>query len=70
MDTSKDICTFYTLRRLEDEYGNTLIETSLRGLMWNCVNFIEEETLLQTNDREIGQRRGHIIVNHTPKCHP
>ena len=40
------------------------------GLMRNCLNFIEEETLLQTNYRNIGQRRGHIIVDRTPKCHP
>ena len=35
MDTSKDICTYYTLRGREDNYGNKIIETSLRYLMQN-----------------------------------
>ena len=37
--------------------------------MRKCVEFIEEETLLQTNARKMGQRRGHIIVYRNPKCH-
>ena len=31
MDTSKNICTYYTLLRREDNCGNTIIETSLRN---------------------------------------
>ncbi len=39
-------------------------ETSLKGLMANCVDFEEEESLLQANGREMG-----VLVNRTPKCH-
>ena len=38
--------------------------------MQNCLNFIKEEKLLQTNACKMGQRRYHIIVGHTPKFHP
>ena len=30
MDTSKDVCTYYTLHIREDNYGNTIIKTILR----------------------------------------
>ena len=70
MDTSKDVCTYYTLRRREENYFNTNIKTGLRELMKNCINFIKEETLLQTNACKMGDRRDHILVEHTPKFHP
>ena len=70
MDTFKDICTYYPLRGREDQYVNTIIETGLRELMRKCQNFIEEETLLQTNACNMGERRDHIITDRTPKCHP
>ena len=38
--------------------------------MWNCLNFIEQETLIQTNACKMGQHRDHIIVDRTPKFHP
>ena len=49
MYTYKDVCTYYTLCGIEDNYGNTILETSLRELMQNCLYFIEYETLLQNN---------------------
>ena len=70
MDTSKDLCSYYTLCRREDKYGNTIIEAGLRELMRTCLEFIEEYTQLQTNACNMGKRRCHIIVDHTPKCHP
>ena len=54
VDTSKDVCTYYTLRGREDNYANTIIETNLRGLIRNCLKFIGEETLLQTNACKMG----------------
>ena len=70
MDTSKNVCSYYTLHRQEDNCGNTVLETSFRGLMWKCVNFIEDGTLLQTNGHNMRQNRGHMIVNLILKCHP
>ena len=46
MDTSKDVRTYYTLLILKDNYSNTIIYASLRELMWNCLYFIKEDTLL------------------------
>ena len=37
--------------------------------MQDCLGFIEEETLLQTNASQMVQRRGRIIFDPTPKCH-
>ena len=70
MDTSKDVCTYYTPRVREGNYGNTIIEKSLRELMCNCLDFIEQEIILQTNARKMGHLKGHIIIDHTRKCHP
>ena len=65
----KDVCTYYTLSGIEDNYGHTIIEISLRGVMRDCLNLIEEETLLQNNDFRMGQLRGHFTVNRNPKYH-
>ena len=70
MYTSKYICTYYTLLGLEDNYDNTIIDKRFRELMWNFVNFIKEETQLQTNALKIGKCRGHIVINRIPKCRP
>ena len=50
--------------------GNIIIETSLRELMQNWLEFIKEETLLQTNPRNMGECRDHIIFYQKPKGHP
>ena len=70
MDTSKDVCTYYALHGQEDNYGNKILDTSLRELMRNCLNFIKEETLLQTNYCNMGDCIDHILVNRTSRCHP
>ena len=70
MDTSKDVCTYYTLRVWEDDYGKKIIETSLRVLILNCLDFIDQGTILQTNTKNTGQCRGRVIFDLTPKCHP
>ena len=70
MEISKDVCTYYTLCVQDDNYVKTIIETDLRELMRNCLNFIEDETRLQTNACNMGERRDHIIVDRTPMCHP
>ena len=69
MCTSKYKCTYYTLCGLEDNYGNKILETSLRKLMRNRLNFIDEETLLQTNDLNIREHIYHIVFNHNSKFH-
>ena len=38
--------------------------------MQNFLNFIQEDTLLQTNDCKMGDIRYHILVDRTPKFHP
>ena len=69
-DTSKDVCTYYTLCGREDNYSNTIIDMGLRELMRNCLKFIDEQTLLQNNACKMGERRYQIIINRTPKYHP
>ena len=70
MDTSKDVCTYYTLFTWEDNYGSTIIKTILREIIRNCLNFIKEEKILQTNYWNMVERRDRIFVVRTPKCHP
>ena len=70
METSKDVCTYYTLRGGQDNYVNTIIDMGLREMMRNCLNLIEEETLLQTSACKMVERRDNILVDRTPKYHP
>ena len=42
MDTYNNICTYYKLHGQEDNYGDTIIETSFREIMRNCINLIKE----------------------------
>ena len=70
LDTSNYVCTYYTLRGQQDDYGNTILENILRGLMLKCLDFIEQETLLQTNSRKMVERRDYIIIYRTPNFHP
>ena len=41
METSKDVCTYYTPCEGEDKYDNTIIETSLREIMRNFKLMLE-----------------------------
>ena len=46
-----------------------MIDTSFLYLICNCINFIKEESLLQTQSLKMGDHRNRITVNRTPKCH-
>ena len=50
--------------------AKTMIDTSLCDLIRNFVDFIDEETLLQTKSRKMDNNPNHITVDQTPKCHP
>ena len=67
MDTSDNICTYYKICGQDDNYGNKMLETSLREMMWDCLKFIKKDTLLQTNPCQMGKSIDDIIVNHTSK---
>ena len=54
----------YTMNGRQDACGVLMPETSLKNLMANCVDFEEEESLLQANGHEMG-----VLVDRTPKCH-
>jgi hypothetical protein len=54
----------YTMNGRQDACGVLMPETSLIHLMSSCVDFEEEESLLQANGRELG-----VLVDRTPKCH-
>ena len=42
MDTYNDVCTYYTLCELDDNYADRILEKILGELMRNCIKFIEE----------------------------
>ena len=42
MYTSKDVCNYYTISGQEDIYGNKIIETSFREIMWNFLNYVDK----------------------------
>ena len=54
----------YTLAGSKDEFGVVNKNTSLKYLLENLIDFVEEESLLQTNARKMGVR-----IDRTPKCH-
>ena len=54
----------YTLKGYQDVLGSVQNDFSLKSLMSNCLDFEEEETLLQSMGREMG-----VLVDRTPKCH-
>ena len=47
-----------------------MLDAIFRDLMRNCIDFIEEETLIQTQVRKMGNNPNHTTVNQTPKFHP
>ena len=61
--------SYYGLGGRNNRYGNTIPDTSLCDLMRNCIDFIGEETLLQTQALKMGDHQNHITVYRTPKCH-
>jgi hypothetical protein len=56
--------TLYTVNGKKDADGNTIPGTSLRDIMGNCTDFLNEETALQWLARNIG-----VLIEHTPKFH-
>jgi hypothetical protein len=54
----------YTMNGRQDACGVLMPKTYLIHLMSNCIDFEEEELLLQANGRELG-----VLVDRTPKCH-
>jgi len=57
--------TNYTIDGKTDLLGVRQMGTSLKYLMANCTDFIEEESLLQSMGRQMG-----ATIDRTPKCHP
>ena len=70
IDTNFVARSYYTLGGWNDRYGNAVPDTSLHDLMGKCVEFIKEETLLQTQAHKMGNHLNCITVDRTPKCHP
>ena len=54
----------YTMNGRQNGYGIVDKTFALKSLMANCLDFEEEETLLQSMGREMG-----VLVDRTPKCH-
>ena len=54
----------YTFIGKQDSFGFVQKDFSLKSLKGNCVDFEEEETLLQSMGREMG-----VLAVRTPKCH-
>jgi len=48
----------------QDAFRFVQKDFSLKSLKGNCLDFEEEETLLQSMGREMG-----VLVDRTPKCH-
>ena len=54
----------YTINGRQNGYGVIDKTYALKSLMANCLDFEEEETLLQSMGRVMG-----VLVDRTPKCH-
>ncbi len=54
----------YTVNGKKDALGMTINEMSLKYLLGNCEDFINEESILQYYGRMMG-----VTVDCTPKCH-
>jgi hypothetical protein len=54
----------YTVNGKKDALGSTINEMSLKYLLGNCDDFIDEESMLQYYGRLMG-----VTVDWTPKCH-
>ncbi len=54
----------YTIEGRIDALGIKQTSFSLKHLVANCTDFIEEESLLQSNGQKIG-----AIIDRMPKCH-
>jgi len=61
----ENIKSFYTINGWKNAMGILQPKTSLKHLLANCINFEEEEIMLQMLGWTLG-----IVVDCTPKCHP
>lgn len=64
IDPEKEI-SYYTIEGKIDAFGNKIENSSLKWMLKQLPDFINEQTLLQHNANEIG-----ASVDLTPKCHP
>jgi hypothetical protein len=54
----------YIINGRQNGYGVLDKSFAFKSLMASCLDFEEEETLLQSTGREMG-----VLVDRTPKCH-
>jgi hypothetical protein len=54
----------YSVDGKTNALGVKQMNLSLKYLMANCTNFMEEESLLQSNGQKMG-----VIIDRTTKCH-
>ncbi len=54
----------YTITGKKNEFNLPIPETSLKSLMAGCMDFEEEETMLQYMGIKMG-----VVVDRSPKCH-
>ena len=64
IDPEKEI-SYYTMEGKVDAFGNKIDDSSLKLMLKQLPDFINEQTLLQYNANKIG-----ASVDLTPKCHP
>jgi hypothetical protein len=65
LDPNKKIDKAYTVNGRKDALGILNLDYSLKSLLGSCVDFDEEETMLQSMGRKMG-----ALIDRTPKCHP
>jgi hypothetical protein len=61
---------FYSLNGTVDARDNIVEGSSLKQLMKECQDFIDEESLLQKVAKDMSDGDISISVDRTPKCHP
>ena len=63
IDPNVSARSYYTLGGWNDQYCNTMPYPIFRNLMRNCIDFIEEYTMLQTQARNTDDRPNRITVD-------
>ena len=64
IDPEKEI-SYYAIEGKIDAFGNKIENSSLKWMLKQLPDFVNEQTLLQCDANEIG-----ASVDLTPKCHP
>ena len=70
IDTNFGARSYYTLGGRNYRYRKTMLDTSLCNLMCNCIDLIKEETLIHTQELNMGDHPNCITVDRNPRCHP